>query len=39
MIYIEALTICTLIISIIGVVMFCVCMKLDRKESKDADSN
>ena len=37
--YIEALTICTLIVSIVGVVMFGICMKLDRKESKDADSN
>lgn len=32
MTYIEAVTVCTLLISAIGVVMFGVCMKLERSE-------
>lgn len=34
MTYIETVTVCTLIISAIGVVMFIVCMKLDEKKGK-----
>ena len=34
MTYIEAVTICTLIISAIGVVMFIVCMKLDERKGE-----
>ena len=32
MTYIEAVTVCTLIISIIGVVMFIVCIAIERKK-------